>query len=220
MAHEPQHGAKTLGLDALVERTRRKVLSLIRVEPAYWSRLCAAYERLASKTIDRNAEARNEQALDWIVTPEADEAVECARKATLAWLRSRKPQRAYAASNGICRVQLRRLVDRYCGALADRLNAGPRRALAPDIRPVSNGTLARGVAEIGAVTRRTPAKTLKLIQGGKAPGAMLAGQPTALLEFIDIGKYRSRAQPDSVRQSRRRLRTDVALWPQAIPVAA
>ena len=44
MAHEPQHGAKTLGLDALVERTRRKVLSLIRVEPAYWSRLCAAYE--------------------------------------------------------------------------------------------------------------------------------------------------------------------------------
>jgi hypothetical protein len=74
----------------------------------------------------------------------------------------------------------RRLVNRYCGALADRLNAGPRRALAPDIRPVSNGTLARGVAEIGAVTRRTPAKTLKLIQGGKAPVAMLAGQPTAL----------------------------------------
>jgi hypothetical protein len=157
--------------------------------------------------------------MEWIVEVEDDRALERARQIVLCWLRSGKPQRAFAQSKGLHRTELRRLVNSYCGAVADRLDAAPaspavrlaandrptakrkgerliwRPALSVDQRVYSNAqTIVRGVDAIAAVTRRTTASALRLIEGGAAPIGTLAGQPVAIRELLDTSRWRSTAK--------------------------
>ena len=83
-------------------------------EPSLWLRRC--------KIADRNAVLRNEEALGWIVEKENDPDLEEARRDTLAGF-ARGPYRAFAASIGLDRDKLRRTIDKYCLALARRINA-------------------------------------------------------------------------------------------------
>jgi hypothetical protein len=210
----------TFDLEKLVERCRRKTLTRIRAAPSWFARLCAAHDALPKlPPFDRNAGARADEAMQWIVEVEDDCAHERARQIALCWLRSGRPQRAFAASKGIYRTELRRLIDYYCSVLADRLNAAPaspavrlaandrltaerrgerlvwRPALSVDQRVYSNSeTIVRGVAAIAQVTNRKPASALRLIEGGKAPIGTLAGQPAAIRELLDTSRWRSTAE--------------------------
>ncbi|MGA8584414.1 MAG: hypothetical protein WB715_11370 [Roseiarcus sp.] len=210
----------TFDFEKLIERCRRKTLTRIRAEPSWFARLCAAHDALpALPALDRNAGARADEAMQWIIEVEGDPALERARQIVLCWLRSGQPQRAFAASKGLHRTELRRLIDSYCSTVADRLKTAPasaairlaandcptaerkgerrtwRPALSVDQRVYSNAqTVVRGVDEIAAVTRRKPASALRLIEGGKAPIATLAGQPVAIRELLDTSRWRSTAK--------------------------
>ena len=197
--HEPVTG-KTFDLCELIERTRKTVLSRVRSEPSYWTRLCAIREAVGPiEPFDRNAEERALEALDWIVDVEDDCALERARQIVLCWLREGKTQRAFAKAKGLCRVELRRLIERYCSAIADRINAAGRPIIAIRRGHCKDGghresDVVRGVDQIAAVTRRKPASALRLIEGGKAPIATLDGEPVALRHMLV--KWRS---PSKVR---------------------
>jgi hypothetical protein len=219
-AEIPKPKTKTVYMEELIERCHKLTLTRIRSEPSWFARLCAARDTLpALPAFDRNLEAMALEATGWITEVEDDCALERARPIVLCWLRSGQPQRAFAQSKGIHRTELRRLVDSYCDAIADRLNAAPaspavrlaandrptaerkgerlvwRPALSVDQRVYSNAqTIVRGVDAIAAVTGRKPASALRLIEGGKAPIATLAGQPVAIRELLDTSRWRSTAK--------------------------
>jgi hypothetical protein len=216
--HDGPDGKRgTFDLEKLIERCRRKTLTRIRAEPSWFARLCAAHDALPKlPPFDRNAGARADEAMQWITEVEDDCALERARQIVLCWLRSGKPQRAFAASKCLHRTELRRLIDSYCGAIASRLNAAPAWAavrLAANDRPTAEHkgerlvwrpalsvdqrvyrdreTIVKGADAIAAVTRRKPPSALRLIEGGKAPIAMLAGEPVAIRELLDTSRWRS-----------------------------
>ncbi len=198
--HDDPVTGKTFDLDALIKRTRETVLSRVRSEPSYWTRLCAIREAVGPVApFDRNAKERALEALDWIVEVEDDCALERARQIVLCWLREGKTQRAFAKAKGLCRVALRRLIERYCLAIADRINAAGRPIIAIRRGHCKDGghresDVVRGVDQIAAVTRRKPASALRLIEGGKAPIATLDGEPVALRQMLVKWRSTSKAR--------------------------
>jgi hypothetical protein len=232
--HDDPITGKTFDLDELVERCRRKTLTRIRAEPEYWARLCAIRDGLAAlERSDRNAELRALEAFGWITEKEDDRDLDEARQLTLFWFQTELPQRAFSQRFGIRRTTLRREIEKYCAALAGRLNAAPMRAavrranndhlyrgaslrkserlvwqaaITTDLRVHPNDeTVVKGAEAIARITRRTSTSALRLIEGGKAPIAMLDGQPAALRELLDVACWRSKVQPATVRESKARL---------------
>jgi hypothetical protein len=191
-AARPSPAPKPWDLDETIESARKLALTKIREIPSYWSSLCAVRARFPDlKPSDRNAEQRADEAMSWIADAEDEPANERARQIVLAWLRSGKSQGAFADAKGLHRQELRRIVNGHCELIARRANT----AISADRRAHRDcQTLVRGADEIARITRRKPASTLRLIEGGRAPIGELAGQPVALRELLDVSKYRSTAK--------------------------
>ena len=168
-----------------VERLRKATFKLVSDDFSWWATLCREFEALVDNELPpANAELLALEAMDWIVQPEDGARVETARKLTLAWLRSGLSQRTFCRLVGGNRTALRRAADTYFSALAERLNAAPRRPAFPlpatfrRFAPRSPD-IATGVEEIAAAIRRRPAHVLRLIAGGRLPVAIVAGERVA-----------------------------------------
>jgi hypothetical protein len=122
-------------IDALCNEMLRRAAA----DFAMWTAICD--ERMAmadNEPVPANVERQAFEAMDWLVQPEADEKIEAARLATLAWLKSGLTIRAYCQKEQTSRTTLTRAVDTYCAVLAERLSNAPA---APGVKTRNNGHL-------------------------------------------------------------------------------
>jgi len=115
----------------------------------------------------RDLDAIEDEALDLVAQEVDDPDVEQARRSVWTWLRSRGALVEPAAD-------LERFAS-YLAATGTPLKASPA---------WRTRQFVIGLNEIAAETRRTPAGTLRLIQGGKIPIATIAGQPVSTQDLL------------------------------------
>jgi hypothetical protein len=177
--HDSKQG--TFDLDDMIERTRRRIVRMIRKDPTIWSRLTAIRDRWPDlKPTDRNADRRAFESLGWIENVEADPDLETDRLVMTDWLRSGLEWNAYAAlvgmSTSLARCFLRR-INAYCKAILARIT------YATPPRLQNNSTehaVIRGVPDIAFATGKRTSAVERWIESGHKPIAPLAGQPAML----------------------------------------
>jgi hypothetical protein len=144
----------------------------VRLYPSIFGVLCGAYDAMLARTSPKNETKLADEAMSWIIEPESDEQIDDDRLKILDWLRSGKSGRAWSEALGKSPTELNRSRARYFAALAHRLGGSPQ----PGIRLVYvNDDIAVGVDAISKAIRRTPKKTLRLIEGGALPVGKIAG---------------------------------------------
>jgi hypothetical protein len=153
----------------------------VRIYPSIFKELCGAYEALLAREAPKNETLLADEAMTWIVEPEPDEQVDDDRLKVLDWLRSGKSGRAWSEAKGKSPTDLNRSRARYFAALAGRLTNAPQ----PVIRAVYvNEDIAVGLDAISAAIRRSPRKTLRLIEGGALPAGKIAGHYCASRDML------------------------------------
>jgi hypothetical protein len=146
-----------------------------------------------------NALLLADEAMAWVVEPEANKRVESARVFVLKWLRSGGTKAAFCEMQGVWPGTLAYALATYCGEIAGRLSAAPpppqvkRRnnsrpkpprlgdrlewnaPLAPEARLPVADDIAFGIDEIAAEIGRRPSTALRLIEAGRYPVGEIAG---------------------------------------------
>lgn len=202
----------------LIEHQRKRFLALVKNDPTWIETAFAAWEADPMRPRDLMAAAQADEALGWIVEKEADRDLDEARQITLFWLQTELPQRAFCVRFGVNRITLRREVEKYCKAIAQRLNEAPLRPAAPIADngrvahappprlvwtapiasriPLSDSeTIVRGVEAIALATNRKPASVVRSIEGGTLPAAKIDGEWVAFSETISKSPYRKKSKP-------------------------
>jgi hypothetical protein len=166
----------TFDLDDMIERTRRRIVRMIREAPTIWSRLCAARDRLADlRSTDRNADRRAFEAFAWFEDAQADP--ERASGMMHSWLRSGMEQNAFAKLLGWRPSNFSRLINAYCEGILARINY----ATPPRLQRISTEhAVVRGVPAIALATDKRGSTVERWIESGHKPIAPLAGQPAML----------------------------------------
>jgi hypothetical protein len=190
-AEQARVSAERDELERLLSAARKRA----KLDVAYWAELCRDGEAL----IRRNDHKRNEhnrwaEALGWagnLVEVEKDESVKDARAIVLMWLRSGQSEAEFCQSNCPEPNELRRWIERYCKAIASRLQPSPPRVINPFAQGRHPDHLVFGIENIAGVLGRTPKKTERLVADGKLPAATFLGHLCAHRDMLR--PYRNRA---------------------------
>ena len=127
----------------------------------------------------RNSHSLAMEVLDWLVERESDPKSEAARAMLLDWIRSRMTDAEFCKGRGIRLADLRRAIETYSSALANRIDT-----MLVEDRPHTSGQVIVGAAAIAAETRRSQAGVLRLIESGKLPVARLAGEVVSTQDLL------------------------------------
>ena len=169
-------------------RTYRAFARLATADPSWFqAALEWTLETFASRPgrfAPRNSDSLVIEVLDWLVKRESDPKSEAARVMLLGWIRSRMTDSAFCKERSIKLADLRRAIETYSCALADRIDT-----MLVEERH-SAGQLIVGAGAIAAETRRSTAGVLRLIEVGKLPVARLAGEIVSTADLLRREPFR------------------------------